>query len=464
MMRGSQVLPGSRRLLLAGWMLLVCVGTARGGVLSEPSGDVRVFSVNVEIATKGTLRTQAEQGKTTDLPVESTAAFVFRERRLPPAGRDARALQAVREFETARMQATIQGSETVVELPDSQKLIVASGRSEGVLNYSLRTLLTREQVDLLEMPCDPLTLISLLPGESVDVGSTWKVPEWAGQMLAGVEAVSKVDLNGKVDSLTETEAKLRISGTVSGLKAGAATTLTLEGVLEFDIANNYLRGGTLRVEVAADIGTVAPGIQASVTARFSRRPATTSGAITDALVESIPLDPPDRALELVFDAGPWGLRLRHDRGWYVFHAILDQPPKVVILRLVELGSLVSQCNISPIPDAVPGEHTPLDEFASDIQTSLGHVFRGFKSQKVSPLTDGRTLVEVIATGEVTRTGKDKEGQMYEMKTPMEWRYYIVADASGRQVSCLFALEPALAEQLGNRDRALVESIEFFGGR
>ncbi|MEZ6066378.1 MAG: hypothetical protein R3B90_11880 [Planctomycetaceae bacterium] len=37
-----------------------------------------------------------------------------------------------------------------------QPMVVLSGRASGLTNYSLRTLLTREQLELLEMPGDPL--------------------------------------------------------------------------------------------------------------------------------------------------------------------------------------------------------------------------------------------------------------------------------------------------------------------
>ncbi|MEZ6066377.1 MAG: hypothetical protein R3B90_11875 [Planctomycetaceae bacterium] len=53
---------------------------AAAAALGEPAGDERVFSVSSEITTTGKLVTSAGEGKTTDLPVESTANFQFRER------------------------------------------------------------------------------------------------------------------------------------------------------------------------------------------------------------------------------------------------------------------------------------------------------------------------------------------------------------------------------------------------
>ncbi|MEZ6066379.1 MAG: hypothetical protein R3B90_11885 [Planctomycetaceae bacterium] len=256
-----------------------------------------------------------------------------------------------------------------------------------------------------------------------------------------------------------------VSGTVKGLKEGASTNVTVSGdLLWYNLADNYLSGATLTIDVQGGIGAVAPGIEAKVKLTMTRAPAATPGNITAAVIDSIPLDPPPQGLQLVFDAGPWGVRLRHDRGWYVFHAILDQPPKVAILRLLEEGSLIAQCNISPIPAAPPGEHTPIDEFVSDIRKVLGKSLEEVRTQEVRKLTDRRTLVEVIAVGTVEGTGKDNDGKPVTIQIPMQWRYYIVADASGRQLSCVFTLEESLVEQLGTRDRTLVESIEFLGGR
>lgn len=430
--------------------------------LAERPTDLRVFQVVTQVRTQGKLTTPEGSGKTRELALESTAQFTFRERRLPPGGRDAAAYRALREFDAAQMQATVENEPTSLSLPAASRLVVASGQREGVLSYSLRTLLTRDLVDLLNLPADPLALSALLPSTAVAVGEEWAVPEWAAQMFAGIEAVETARLTGRLLAVDQGTARLGLQGTVQGLQEGTRTTVTVEGEATFDLAGEFLRGARITSRIQSAIGAVTPGIDAAVSVQVDRRVAPQAGGITDALVESIPLDPPPEALRLVFDAGPWRARLRHDRNWYVFHAVFDAPPKVVILRLVERGSLICQCNFSPIPDAPPGEHTPLGEYERDIRTALGKALRTIARQEVTSLPEGRTLVEVVAEGEVEVAGRGRDGASAAVAIPMEWHYYILADARGRQMSFVFAVEKGLVEQLAGRDRELVTSLEFLG--
>jgi hypothetical protein len=440
------------------WLAAVAAadeGRAAGLKLSEAPGDLRVFAVSVDVATQGKAMTSAGPGQTKDLPLQSTAKFAFRERRLPPAGRDAKALRAVREFASATMSATVDNTPTSIVLPAEMRTIVATGRREGLLNYSPQALLTRDQVDLLDMPGDPLPLIATLPFAEVEPGQSWPVPEWAAQMLTGIEAVESATMTGTLVSVAGREAAIKLEGTVAGLRDGAKTNVSLSGTLTYDSTQQYLSRAALAYTIKADVGSVAPGLEATVQVKLTRQPTQDAGTLTDALAASIPIEPPAESLRLVFDATPWATRLLHDRSWFVFHAVLDQPPKVAILRLVEQGGLVCQCNISPIPDAAPGTQTPVDQFQRDIQTVLGDTFRGFKSQQAYRIADGRMVIEVVATGEVQ---VQREEGAFLM--PMEWHYYLCTEPGGRQISFVFALDPKLAPQLAGRDKVLVNDLQF----
>jgi hypothetical protein len=453
------------------WLATAVIGALLGGVaaadsveVTESHGDLRVMQVRTQVTTRGKLLTADGPGKTRELPIEATAAFQFRERRLPPAGRDALAYRSVREFAIAQMQVTIEGQQTRIELPAASSMVATSGRLDGLESYSLRTLLTRDQVDLLSLPADPLALAAALPVTKVEAGSEWFVPNWAAQLVAGIEAVETANMTGKVIALDGTTAKLQLTGLVQGMQEGAKTTVNVQGDLTYDVAAAHIKTARVTYRIQAGIGAVSPGIDAEVTATLERSVSPDAGRIADAVVAAIPLEAPPQMQQLVFDAPPWNARLRHGRNWYVFHAVLDAPPRVAILRLVEHGSLVCQCNLSPIPDAAPGQHTPVEQFEQDIQTALGKAFRSIQSRQVTPLSEGGALVQVVALGEVEMQGKDKEGQPTSLAIPMEWRYYLVADRSGRQMSFVFAVEQALSPQLGSRDRELIGSLELLPAR
>src|SRR5690606_24706808 len=101
-----------------------------------------------------------------------------------------------------------------------------------------------------------------------------------------------------------------------------------------------------------------------------RQPLDSPGRLTDQVLAAIPISAPAGAYDLVYDAGPWGIRLRHSRDWFFYQATLEHSPRVVIFRLMDKGSIITQCNMSPIAAAAPGQHVPLEQFERDIKDSL----------------------------------------------------------------------------------------------
>jgi hypothetical protein len=119
------------------------------------------------------------------------------------------------------------------------------------------------------------------------------------------------------------------------------------------------------------------------------------------------------------------------------------------------GSLVCQCNLSPIPAAAPGQHTPLEQFEADIQQALGDKFKQFKSRDRIPVDDGRTILRLVAEGEMS-----VDGEQGTVRLPMNWIYYLCADRTGKQMSFVFVVEPAYMELLAGRDLQMVKSLRF----
>lgn len=154
------------------------LSAAESYVLEEPATDTRVRLVQTEVNTQGKVKVSVGGNRTASHDLDAAAAFRFLERRLPPAGRDAEALRAVRQFEQGTMQTTVADNSSGTQLPAANSLVVSSGRREGVLNYCPQATLTRDSLDLLELPGDTLALAALLPPSPVEVGDTWAVADW----------------------------------------------------------------------------------------------------------------------------------------------------------------------------------------------------------------------------------------------------------------------------------------------
>jgi hypothetical protein len=182
---------------------------------------------------------------------------------------------------------------------------------------------------------------------------------------------------------------------------------------------------------------------------------TSPGRLTDQFASANSLQPDDSQLLLQFDAEPWGMNFRHGRDWYVFQAILESNPKVVILRLMDQGSLICQCNISPVPAAPAGEHASLDQFEADIAEALGDNLERIVSRDEIPSDDERKIFRFVTEGHI-----QVAGNAGAVEIGMQWIYYLVAAPSGKQVSAVFAIEPAYLETLAGRDVEMMRRVRF----
>lgn len=423
--------------------------------LEQPSSDRRPFTVRVDVQTGGHVFTSRSGGKSERHTMNAVAAFEFIERRLPPAGRDAQALRAVRDFQNARVEMQVSDKRTTSELLPQERIIVATGQREGVSAYSPTTLLSRDTLDLLELPADPLVLIALLPTEAVEVGTEWTPAEWISQMLGTVEAVEKVDATCKLVSLEGGVAKISVAARVRGQRLGANTDVTIAGTMDFDVNEKSVSGAALLYEMKSTIGTITPGIDGKTEVTLVRRLAPTPGRLADNILDAIPVEAPPAAEQLVFHAQPWNVRLRHDRGWHVFQAVLEGTHQVVILRRIDRGSLLCQCNVTSLPSAPAGQSAPREQFDQDIERSLGARFKAFRTRDVVPAENGRIIYRVEAEGV-----SEISGNKGSVEIPMTWIYYLVADPSGRQMSFVFAVETNLLEQLAGSDLEMVKGVQF----
>ena len=73
---------------------------------------------------------------------------------------------------------------------------------------------------------------------------------------------------------------------------------------------------------------------------------------------------------LLFHAPDGKYTLLHDRDWHLYW---DDDRQVVLKRL-DRGEMVAQCNLSDGPNAGKGRHQDLDQFRDDLKKALGERF------------------------------------------------------------------------------------------
>lgn len=447
----------SRRFFITGMIVVsTCLPAhAEKLELKESYTNAQVYVCKAEISSQGEESFTKSKDQEQREPLVAKATFQFSERRLAPAGRDALAFRAIRKFDLASVTTTVGDLTTGATLSPNAKTIISAGYREGVRHYSPAVKLDRDSLDLLEIPGDPLVLAALLPLEPVDVDDEWKPSDWVMQMLTGIEAVESSALTCKLTAANSISAKITFSGKVKGQRYGASTEVDVNGTLIFDMRTSHVAQTQAIYKIKSDIGTIIPGLDIVVTSNLVRTVSDETELFSDAEIESVPLDPAVDLLQLTFEAPEWGVKIEHKRNWHLFHAVLEGANPVTIFRLVEHGTLVCQCNFSPLLNLAPGATVPSEQFEADIQESLGKSFKKFGERDLISTEDGRQILRIFVEGE-----QEVRGAKGSALIPMTWIYYLVINPTGRQLSFVFAVESPLVEQLNNRDLEFVKSQRF----
>ena len=352
-------------------------------------------------------------------------------------------MRSVREYETATADIQVGESKSTTRLPDSLKLIVAQGRTEGVELYSLSGLLTGDELNLIRSPADSLALISLLPGKELSVGETWTVSGWAFQMLTSLDAVVKGELVCTLASVEKGIAKITMAGDLEGATVGSLTEVKVSGFFLYNLEGKYISDTDFVQTETRTVGPVSPGLDITARIRLLRQPAKVPGRLADAkIIDNAANDAGDAAKSLRFES-PWNISIQHGRQWH--ECTIDE--KMAIFRMLDDGNFIAECSLTHISPAKPGEHLSEQVFLSDIRRSLGDQFRTMSKGDIIPASDRKFIYQVTAEG-------------VDGERPVTWVFYLVADPSGRQASLKFEVDTASYDKLAKQDRELVNSLMF----
>ena len=422
--------------------------------LREEAGDARIRKVAVELEVSGKIFPEPGPDKALKLAVEG--AFEYTERRLAGTGREAQALRAIRHYDQARASIQAGNQTSSVLLRKSQRLVIAHGELDGIDLFSPSGPLMYNELELLRIPGDSLAALGLLPDSAVEADETWKPADWVVPLLTGVEAVEKHSLACRFESVSPVEATIRFEGDVTGATVGAAAGLHVDGRLVYDRKQKLATRIELSQSEKRSIGAVSPGLDVVAKVALVRTLASQPARLTDDDLANVPLEPNAANRLLMFDAPAWNVRFYHDRRWHLFHQNSD----AALLRLLDRGGLIAQCNIKKLPDAEPGQHVPQEQFLADIERTLGKNFQQIVQTEKLKLKEGLFVIRVVASGTIERRNAKDEPET----SPIQWIYYLVANADGRQIAFVFSLDPRQADELDNRDLAIVAGLEFLPPR
>ncbi len=413
--------------------------------LREVSKPGEVFRAIVELKAEGSFKPASLPGtpeaKPLALKVETRVEFVERVDTVDTQGAPRRSFRQV-EVAAATINGEVRPSSSA--LCAELATLVAERREKEVAIVAVGGPLTRSELELIQGPGDPLALASLLPTKVVAIGDRWLVGELAARNLSGYDALASNALEATLEAFDADQARVRLLGTIRGAALGGEGSMACDGSFTFDRKANRISRLTLRRAETRRPGPIEAGLDVKSVLTVVRDSAALVKPLDDEAFLARAVEASKGPDLLLFNAPDGKYALLHDRDWHVYW----DDDRQVILKRLDRGEMVAQCNLSVGPNAGKGRHQDLEQFKGDLKKALGKRFLRF-------VGDGE--VEGAEAGhfryKLSIQGKQGDSEVL-------WHYYLIASPEGDQLIATFTLGLSQQAQFADQDLRLIGSLEW----
>lgn len=428
--------------------LAIATSSAKAGttvVLREAPRPGEVTRASVEMKAEGSFKPATLPGspeaKPLALKVETHVELV---ERVDSVDGDSQASRSIRQVETAA--ATINGEvrPSSSTLRADMTTLVAERRGKSIAILAAGGPLTRSELDVVQGPGDPLALASLLPTKRVDVGDKWIVGELAARNLSGYDALASNALEATLEQYNEDSARVRLLGTIRGAALGGEGSMACEGSLTFDRKANRISRLTLRRAETRRAGPIEAGLDVKSVITVVRESAEAVKPLDDPAFLAKVIEASKGTDLLLFNSPDGKYSMLHDRDWHLYW----DDDRQVILKRLDRGEMVAQCNLSAGPNAGKGRHQDLEQFRNDLKKGLGNRFLRF-------VGDGEVEGAPAGNFRYKLTVQGKQGD-----SEVLWHYYLIASPEGDQIIATFTLGLSQQAQFADQDLRLIGSLEW----
>lgn len=387
--------------------------------------------------------TVRQDGKPHSFPHKAQARHVFLERVLQARG--GLADRAARHYQSAEGTITSDGKTNKRALR-AERAFMAVQRLKGQLVvYSPLGALTHTELELTEH-LDTLAVPGLVPGKEVAVGDRWKLSNEVALMLCDLDGLSEHDLTCKLDAVAAGRARVRISGSVSGIDLGAQVKILVSGHYDFDLKAKRLVALEWRQSDQRDQSPVCPALAADVIVKLTRTPIEVPAELNDLALVRVPTakEPPANLTNLPQRDPKGRYELRHTRDW---HVVSPEDGEQLVMRLMDRGEFVAQVTVVPWKRVEAKQIPTIEEFADQVAKTPGWE----EHQQIEATTlQAKGLQKLYR---VTATGKLDGSQAWQA-------FHLLAGPNGQLVLMTFSALPTQVRNLGERDLLLLRSVTF----
>ena len=402
--------------------------------------------VEVTLEAGGELRMaegdKPQEGKTTAVKMSAVAGLTYDEKTLQMAGGD-RPLRSVRSYDRAAAVVKVGDDGTKPELREDRRLIAVEINGPKATLFCPRGILTREELDLVDVVGNSLLLDQLLPEKPVALGDAWKHPDAVVAALCGIETVRSNEVRSMLKEVDDQVAKIELSGRVEGTASGQATKIEIKAKYQFQRNIGRISWFGLLVQEDRSAGPMGPGLDVLARLRMKIGAQEKSESLSDAALRGLALDSAPELEQLSYVSPGGGWQIAYDRRWVLIRDKRDE----AVFRLADRGAYLAECTVTETATTTGGKPVALEQFQEDIQHVLGKNFRQFvKAAEVAGGNDYH-VYRVVAQGEVS-------------DTPVQWIYYLIADKPGHRAVAAFTIHQSAAASFEPFEQQLARALRF----
>lgn len=426
---------------LAGLLIAACHLPAADQLRRAPREAGEITKVQVSIQVGGDLLLKNDAAKK-PLAMSVSARLDYDEYL---TSLESKRRSSYRYYDLAEATIKLENGQQKPNLRDSRRLIaVQVGDGPTSLNCPSGPL-TREELDLVDVQGNSLLFDDLLPPGPVSVNDTWKPSDETIAALLDVEVASVCEAECVLGEITpDGVAKIAMAGTLQGAVGGVPTEIEFKS--KYEAQNGRVSHFALLVKEKRAVGHVAPGLDVVAKIIVHLTPLEKSRHLSQQGIADLPAQTPNAARSLVFWPKTATYQLQYDRRWF----LTSEQHELAVLRLMDRGEYVAQCNLSELPSAAGNERArgiTLEEFQRDVQLALGKKFGQFVQ-----------ATEAEGPGQVRTLRVAVQGE--EADLPIRWIYYLLVGPQGSRISLAFTLEDKLVDRFGSADQELVSKLRL----
>ena len=378
------------------------------------------------------------------LPLNVRASLKF-DQRISSSSK--RSPQAIRYFDEAKAQIEAGKGSTQADLSADKRLVIARMTSESNNHAfeiaSIDSKLTQKEYELLKTPGDSLAFANLFNKTGVKVGEKWKARKESIADLVAINRMITCDVSMMLKSVEKRTAKIYLYGELKGEVDDAITKMNVKGIALLNMDAKLVESFRMTIDEERRTGQLAPGFEGKIKLDSRISKTNDNPQLSKQRMARI-----YRGKKIKFDfrLEPENSQflINHEKTWRVMASQKD----AAVLRYVNDGQLIAQCNIVGLPRRPADNPLTLEDFRSEINR----------------ITSNSEGAEITDTGQTSTVNGLKSLFVnvdgFEQGIPFKWLYYHVAADDGRRVTFVFTLEKEMSDYFGDADRNLINNFRF----